>query len=979
MLLLMILGARATTFFRQGNELLRSGRVDEAIGAYTAAIDEEPRHFGAHANLGAAHAGLRHYAAAADAYAAALALHDNGHGGGYDGDAPAATTMAAVRMNLGAAQAQLGRHAEAARSMEAALRQAPVGAGAHVGYYNIALAREAAAAATVAAATAAAAATPGEGRKEQQLLLRQAADAYRIAVSLQPAFGAAHTNLALLLHGPLHGLDPGTPGSRAANGAMYYFRAAASAEPHSVTARFNLGHALLRSGRMSCAAAQLRCAARLLCLRHVRKQQQQQQQQQGERRAFNAGAFHACFEDGSSGGGGSASADRGSSACGTIAPCPVHLASKAQEQHDGTASYESIDVARGQPWYRGEVGCLQLHAEQFAWDWSAAAATLRALRRAAAAAAGGGAAALLAGGGGTLLEGCNTFWLLATAAQLVPPVLHLALAAAVTRSSCKPRASPGATGSSASAGSARTDAAALAAVAAVAATNKEPSGSHGRSGRGNRVFRVGLLSSDWGRSTTGDDSSHPVMSVLRGVLPTVRSDDVGGAELMRRGAVGGISRALLLDSGTGCNEGTGTGAFGALCLGGASTVVAAARVRALQLHAVVELHGHTQGERLDIMAALRSGSGAARDEETGQTTPGGEVPLRVSYLGFLSSLGDGDGAAVDAFLADVGSAPPLEYGLWPHFAERLALLPRGMSLFPPPPPPLSPPPKMDALAPEGEQGGASSWPMVPPGSTMLLSLSSAYKVDEPTFALWMSVLRQLPRAVLVLVQHLPSGAGGGGAGTNATEAVEWRARARVAAASHGVLPTRLLFARGVGRQRHRWRLALPPARGGPALALDTPAYNGGATALDLLAARVPLLSLQGARRVVTRMASAIIGAAAAVGGGVDESSEGGDEGAHAALALTAHSLRQYEASAVRLARPLRPRGAAAAVRAPGGQGCLAAAAALRRALVRNATAWVASRWAERGMEPLLAATWEVRRLQPGGMHVMSSTASLHAR
>lgn len=327
-------------------------------------------------------------------------------------------------------------------------------------------------------------------------------------------------------------------------------------------------------------------------------------------------------------------------------------------------------------------------------------------------------------------------------------------------------------------------------------------------------------------------------------------------------------------------------------------------------------------------------------------------------------MGDGGGAAVDVFLADSASVPPLEGGVWPHFAERLALLPRGMSLFPPPPP-LPHAPLPGAATPEAAagamgdseaQGEGSSWPAIPRGATMLLSLSSAYKVDEPTFALWMSVLRRLPLAVLVLLHHLPGGAASAKGGGAAAEAAAWRARARAAAASHGVLPSRLLFARGVGRQQHRARLAVPPASGGPVLALDTPAYNGGATALDLLSARVPLLTVVGSHRVVTRMAAAILRAA---GGGSDPGA--------AALALITHNLQQYETSAVRLAQPVgMNRGARGA--------CLAARHVLRRALVLNATEWAPRQWVVAGMEPLLAAAWEVQRQHPSGarMHVVAS-------
>jgi protein O-GlcNAc transferase len=149
---------------------------------------------------------------------------------------------------------------------------------------------------------------------------------------------------------------------------------------------------------------------------------------------------------------------------------------------------------------------------------------------------------------------------------------------------------------------------------------------------------------------------------------------------------------------------------------------------------------------------------------------------------------------------------------------------------------------------------------LPEGSFVFCSFNQPYKIEPSVFDVWMNILRQVPESVLWLQK------------SNETAEKNLRQEAD----ARGVKPERLIFSEKLPRQEHLGRLRLAD------LALDTRLVNGAATTSDALWAGVPVITLKGGH-FASRMSSSILAAI-----GLSE--------------LTAHSLDNYKALAVRLAR-----------------------------------------------------------------------------
>merc|ERR1711871_721131 len=183
--------------------------------------------------------------------------------------------------------------------------------------------------------------------------------------------------------------------------------------------------------------------------------------------------------------------------------------------------------------------------------------------------------------------------------------------------------------------------------------------------------------------------------------------------------------------------------------------------------------------------------------------------------------------------------------------------------------------------------------------------AKAKKICPRVMEVWMRLLRRVPGSVLWITS-----AAGSGASARAA-----RQLLREMATAAGVAVERLIFGRYLSsRAAHLRRLSLAD------LALDTLAFNAGSGAVDTLRAGVPLLSLAAgpplhlsgqtsdvirersgappipaagvpATAVAARMGASVLHAAL-------DSSVGGPGRAHL---LLAHSLREYENIAVRIA------------------------------------------------------------------------------
>lgn len=224
---------------------------------------------------------------------------------------------------------------------------------------------------------------------------------------------------------------------------------------------------------------------------------------------------------------------------------------------------------------------------------------------------------------------------------------------------------------------------------------------------------------------------------------------------------------------------------------------AARAIREDGVDILVDLMGHTRGNRIDI-TALRP------------------APITVAYMGFLGTSG---ADFIDYLIADPVVVPPAQAV---HYTEALVHLPGGYQVN-------------DAeLAVADTRERRSDWGL-PENGVVFCSFNNPAKIDRGVFAAWMQILGEVEGSVLWLQGGNPM-------------AVE---NLRRAAAARGVAAERLVFAQAVPLSRHLARLRLAD------LALDTFVYNGGATTSNALWAGVPVITVPGAAFVSRMSASAL--------------------------------------------------------------------------------------------------------------------------
>jgi predicted O-linked N-acetylglucosamine transferase (SPINDLY family) len=217
------------------------------------------------------------------------------------------------------------------------------------------------------------------------------------------------------------------------------------------------------------------------------------------------------------------------------------------------------------------------------------------------------------------------------------------------------------------------------------------------------------------------------------------------------------------------------------------------------------------------------------------------APVQMSWLGYLGTLG---APWCDYILTDRFVSPPETQ---PHFSERFAYLPHCYC-------PSDTRRAIDARTPARSECG------LPGDAFVFCGFSAGYKILPGVFAAWMRLLAQVDGSVLWLV-----------ANDRASQANLLRE-----AAAAGVDPRRLVFAPKVAQPLYLARMRCAD------LFLDTYPYNAGTTANDALFAGLPILTCAGAT-FASRVAGSQLLAA-----GLPE--------------LVTHSLDEYEATALRLAR-----------------------------------------------------------------------------
>jgi predicted O-linked N-acetylglucosamine transferase (SPINDLY family) len=216
------------------------------------------------------------------------------------------------------------------------------------------------------------------------------------------------------------------------------------------------------------------------------------------------------------------------------------------------------------------------------------------------------------------------------------------------------------------------------------------------------------------------------------------------------------------------------------------------------------------------------------------------APVQVSWLGYPGTTG---ASYIDYLIGDAIVTPPEHQ---PFFTEKLVQLPD--TYFP----------TDDTLETGPLPDRASAG--LPTEGFVFCCFNAGWKITKPVFDAWMRLLNAVPGSVLWLKE------------LNETA----KRNLQQQAASHGVDASRLVYAKDEPMAEHLARHGLAD------IFLDTLPYNAHATAAHALWAGLPVLTLQG-EAFAARVSASLLKAV-----GLPE--------------LVTHSLADYEALALRLAR-----------------------------------------------------------------------------
>jgi protein O-GlcNAc transferase len=210
----------------------------------------------------------------------------------------------------------------------------------------------------------------------------------------------------------------------------------------------------------------------------------------------------------------------------------------------------------------------------------------------------------------------------------------------------------------------------------------------------------------------------------------------------------------------------------------------AERVRADGIDILVDLSGHTAGNRLPVFARK-------------------PAPVQISWLGYPYTTGV---RAIDYRICDAGQVAP---GTASLLVEEPFVVPRAAVAFTPPDEPAPAPP-----------------PCVANGYVTFGSVNSLNKIDDAVVAVWAEVLRAVPTSRLLMK--------GRGLGNDRLQQ-----RFTDGFAQRGVAPERVLFEGGSGLR------AFLESFSRIDIALDAFPYTGGSTTRYTVWMGVPLITLEG--------------------------------------------------------------------------------------------------------------------------------------
>ncbi len=280
-----------------------------------------------------------------------------------------------------------------------------------------------------------------------------------------------------------------------------------------------------------------------------------------------------------------------------------------------------------------------------------------------------------------------------------------------------------------------------------------------------RTLTVGYVSADLRQHPVGwfllpvlaDHDRHQVKAICYSGV--ARADDITAA--LKRSADGWVSTLGVTDE------------------------ALAERIRADGIDILVDLSGHTAGNRLSVFA-------------------GRPAPVQVSWAGYFDTTGM---KAIDCVLSDPRETP---LGAERWFVEEVARLPDGYICY-------APPRYAPAVAP------------LPAGTDRPITFgcfNNLSKVNKRVVALWSGLLRALPESRLLLKSKA---LGDGGVAD----------RIRGLFAARGVAPGRLILEGGTAH------VDLLASYGRVDIALDPFPYSGGLTTCEALWMGVPVVTLAG--------------------------------------------------------------------------------------------------------------------------------------
>jgi predicted O-linked N-acetylglucosamine transferase (SPINDLY family) len=226
----------------------------------------------------------------------------------------------------------------------------------------------------------------------------------------------------------------------------------------------------------------------------------------------------------------------------------------------------------------------------------------------------------------------------------------------------------------------------------------------------------------------------------------------------------------------------------------------ARRIHADGIDILVDLNGHTTGNRFEVLALK-------------------PAPIQVSYLGYPGTLG---AEFVDYLLTDEIVTPP---GMDTFFDEQLVRLPNCY--------------QVNARdTPEAGEIPSRAACGLPESAFVFCCFNNPYKIDPLMFDVWARILQRVENSVLWLFGKYEA------ALTN----LRREAKAR------GLARERLIFAERVPLAEHLARQSQAD------LFLDTYYYNAHTTASDMLWAGVPVLTCPGAT-FASRVCTSVLHAA----------------------------------------------------------------------------------------------------------------------